>query len=131
MQPTTSTGTIPSNITQHIASEGGFFVLVSSGQFAFSIERTHKTITIDLLSVILTIMSSTQSHNTSSSSESEISPLVAPVTGAESNGNFYFLNRGESFKSATQELPGVVEKLPYGATENEFASRPVVVSFKL
>jgi uncharacterized membrane protein YidH (DUF202 family) len=72
-------------------------------------------------------MSSTQSHNTSSSSGSEITPLVAPVTGADSNGNFYFL-RGESFKSANQEEGGTVEKLPYGATEDEFASRPVMAA---
>lgn len=69
--------------------------------------------------------------SSTSSSGSEITPLVAPVTaGADSNGNFYFL-RGESFKSANQEEGVVVEKLPYGATEDEFASRPVMVSFKL
>jgi uncharacterized membrane protein YidH (DUF202 family) len=66
--------------------------------------------------------------SSTSSSGSEITPLVAPVTaGADSNGNFYFL-RGESFKSANQEEGVVVEKLPYGATEDEFASRPVMAA---
>lgn len=82
-------------------------------------------------------MSSTNSS--SSSTESEVTPLVAAPTSAAAentatNGNFYFLTRNESTKSASSKtnVPGdeglVVEKLPYGATEEEFASRPVVVS---
>lgn len=80
-------------------------------------------------------MSSTNSY--SSSTESEVTPLVAAPSSATentANGNFYFLTRNESIKSVSSKAnaPGdeglVVEKLPYGATEEEFASRPVVVS---
>jgi hypothetical protein len=82
-------------------------------------------------------MSSTQSYQTNSSSESENSPLVPASSPPDSNnnGNFYFLgNRRESLMSTTSRTPAgeegeVVEKLPYGATEEEFASRPVMVSF--
>lgn len=77
-------------------------------------------------------MSSTNSY--SSSAGSEITPLVGGSNPAENtaNGNFYFLSRTESIKSVNSKVnvPGdqglVVEKLPYGATEEEFASRPVM-----
>ena len=82
-------------------------------------------------------MSSTNSH--SSSTGSELTPLVgAPVGSATDNnpnGNFYFLTRKESIKSVASKANNpadageVVEILPYGATEGEFASRPVIVSF--
>jgi hypothetical protein len=55
--------------------------------------------------------------------------------GAENNnGNYYFLNSNETFKpsqqSASRTIPEV-EKMPYGATEDEFASRPIMVSISL
>ena len=81
-------------------------------------------------------MSSSQSSNTTT--DSEISPLMASTAssnssgnGAENNnGNYYFLNSNDTFKpsqvSASKTIPEV-EKLPYGATEDEFASRPIMV----
>lgn len=79
-------------------------------------------------------MSSSQSYQTTSSSESEISPLLptSPAPATNNNGNFYFLeNRRESFKSSISRTPAgeereVMEKLPYGTTEDEFASRPIM-----
>lgn len=75
--------------------------------------------------------SSGQSYTSSTSSDA--TPLLGnPNAGNnEATGNFYFLNtransqssRGGSRAVVTSE----VEKLPYGATEDEFASRPVMV----
>ena len=80
------------------------------------------------------------SQSSQTTSDSEITPLVATSPSnnetkpkaSTGSGNFYFLNRdNESFttqQSVSRET-AEVEKLPYGATENEFASRPVMVSF--
>lgn len=82
-------------------------------------------------------MSSSQSYQTTSSSDaSELTPLVSSGLQQQqdntNNGNYYFLanTRRESFQGSVNRGQGpdegaVVEKLPYGATEEEFASRPV------
>ena len=79
-------------------------------------------------------MSSSGQSYTSSSASSDVTPLLGNSnTNSDSGGNFYFLQQsnagGASHASnrsaATNEF---VEKLPYGATEDEFASRPIVVS---
>lgn len=84
-------------------------------------------------------MSSSQSYQTTSSSDaSELTPLVAgglqQQDNNNNNGSYYFLasTRRESFQGSVNRGQGtdegaVVEKLPYGATEEEFASRPVGV----
>lgn len=79
-------------------------------------------------------MSSSGQSYTSSSASSDVTPLLGNSnTNSDSGGNFYFLQQsnaggashGSNRSAATNEF---VEKLPYGATEDEFASRPIVVS---
>jgi hypothetical protein len=78
-------------------------------------------------------MSSSGQSYTSSSASSDVTPLLGNSnTNSDSGGNFYFLqssaggaSHGSNRSAVSNE---VVEKLPYGATEDEFASRPIVVS---
>jgi len=67
------------------------------------------------------------SYHSTESSDSELAALVGPpATAAENNGNYYFLNKKEpSFKNGVSIEE---ERVPYGATEDEFRSRPVNVS---
>lgn len=82
-------------------------------------------------------MSSSGQSYTSSSASSDVTPLLGNSnTNSDSGGNFYFLQSSAggashgSNRSASASNE-VVEKLPYGATEDEFASRPIVVSDNL
>jgi hypothetical protein len=80
------------------------------------------------------IRMSSSGQSYSSSASSDVTPLLGNSnTNSDSGGNFYFLQQshagsashGSNRSAATNEI---VEKLPYGATEDEFASRPIVVS---
>lgn len=74
------------------------------------------------------------SQNSHASANSEASPLVPPKVinsgDSDSKGNYYFLKKENDNASIAHSQISELEKLPYGATENEFASRPILISRK-